>query len=174
MAVTIRPERSDDFTAIDAVVADAFDSAEHARLVRDIRSSERYSADASLVAVLAGEVVGHVMISSAELRDGVQSVDVAMLSPLAVSPAHQQQGIGDALVRAVCAVASERGEPMVLLQGNPAYYGRFGFGPSAEHGITMGLPDWAPPEAAQVLRLAAWTAQLRGHLIEPPAFADLD
>ena len=38
----------------------------------------------------------------------------------------------------------------------------------------MDLPDWAPIEAAQVLRLAAWTAQLRGHLIEPPAFADLD
>jgi putative acetyltransferase len=174
VTVTIRPEHAGDFDEIDAVVAEAFDSAAHAQLVRDIRASERYWPDAAIVALADGVVVGYVMISSAELRDAERSTDVALLSPLAVSSAHQRQGIGDALVRAVCAVTDERREPMVLLQGGPAYYGRFGFVPSADHGITMDLPDWAPIEAAQVLCLSAWNDDLRGHLIEPPAFDDLD
>jgi putative acetyltransferase len=174
VAVTIRPEHPDDFDAIEAVVADAFDSAQHAQLVRDIRSSEGYWSRAALVAIVDNAVVGHIMISRAELSDGGQSSDVAMLSPLAVSPAHRRQGLGDALVRAACSIVDEHSEPMVLLQGNPTYYGRFGFVPSAEHGITMDLPDWAPIEAAQVLRLTAWTEDFRGRLILPPAFDDLD
>jgi putative acetyltransferase len=174
MDVRIRPERPDDFQLIDKVVADAFGSAAEAKLVRDVRASELYWPELALVATLSDTVVGHVMISGAELRSVDGATTIAMLSPLAVSPAHQRQGIGDALVRAVCAVADDRGEPMVILQGSPAYYGRFGFVPSADHDIAIDLPDWAPPEAAQVLRLAAWTGRHTGQLILPPAFEDLD
>lgn len=174
MDVTIRSEQSDDFDAIDVVVAAAFGSPAEAQLVREIRASEQYRQATTLVASVGDVVVGHVMISRAELRDADGSADIAMLAPLAVSPECQRQGIGDALVRQVCAIADDLGEPMVVLQGSPAYYGRFGFVPSAEHGITMRLPDWAPPEAAQVLRLGAWTGGRRGQLIEPPAFDDLD
>lgn len=172
--VTIRPECPDDFEAIDKVVADAFRSLAEATLVRNIRAFEGYWPELALVATRGDVVVGHVMISGAELRSANGGTTIAMLSPLAVAPERQRQGIGDALVRAVCGVADDRGEPMVLLQGNPAYYGRFGFVPSTDHGITMDLPDWAPSEAAQVLRLAGWTGEHTGHLILPRAFDDLD
>jgi putative acetyltransferase len=170
----IRPERPDDFDAIDSVVADAFGSPGEAQLVRNIRASDDFWQELALVAVLGDAVVGHVMISGAELRSVRGATTIAMLSPLAVSPAHQRQGIGDALVRAVCALADDRGEPMVLLQGNPAYYTRFGFIPSILHGITMDLPDWAPAEAAQTLRLDGWTGEHTGHLVLPRAFDDID
>lgn len=172
--VTIRPERPDDFEAIDRVVADAFGSPAEAQLVRNIRSSDSFWPALALVAVVGDNVVGHVIISGTELCSASGVTTIAMLAPLAVAPEHQRQGIGDALVRAGCAIADEQGAPMVLLQGSPAYYGRFGFVPSADHGITMDLPDWAAPQAAQVLRLAAWTGEHSGHLVLPGAFDDLD
>jgi len=36
-------------------------------------------------------------------------------------------------------------------------------------GITIELPDWAPPEAAQVLRLSRYDAGVRGEVEYPPA-----
>lgn len=73
-------------------------------------------------------------------------------------------------MRAVVQAADHLGEPLILLQGDPRYYGRFGFEPSAGHGITMSLPGWAPPEAAQVLRLRADDPAICGVLEEPPGF----
>ncbi len=96
-----------------------------------------------------------------------------MLSPLAVEPTRQRQGIGGALVRAVSAIAERRCEPVIVLEGSPTYYAQFGFVPSAKLGITLPLPDWAPPEAAQVLCLSAYdrnSPRLRGVVTYPPAF----
>ena len=36
--------------------------------------------------------------------------------------------------------------------------------------ITITLPDWAPPEAAQVLRLEHYDPAIRGAVLYPPAF----
>ena len=62
------------------------------------------------------------------------------------------------------------GEPLVVLEGSPLYYGHLGFEHSVPHGIHITLPDWAPPEAAQIMRLRNYDASLRGHLVYPPAF----
>ena len=59
---------------------------------------------------------------------------------------------------------------LVVLEGNPKYYGRLGFEPSAPQGITITLPSWAPPEAAQLMRLGSYDPAIRGHVIYPPAF----
>ncbi len=178
--VEIRPERPDDHEAIDRVVTGAFRSPGEARLVRAIRASPEYLADAALVAVERGgsddgSIVGHVMISGATLRlpSGSERT-IVMLSPLAVAPDHQGRGIGAALVRASTAVADARGEPFVVLEGSPAYYSRFGFEPAAAHGIEVPLPDWAPPEAAQLLRLRNDDPTLHGTVVYPAAFATLE
>ena len=93
-----------------------------------------------------------------------------MLSPLAVAPDRQRQGVGSALVRAVTQRADERGEPLVVLEGAPAYYGRLGFEPADPLGIHITLPDWAPPEAAQVMRLRAYEPSVRaGWSTRPPS-----
>ena len=41
------------------------------------------------------------------------------------------------------------------------------------HGIHIDLPDWAPPEAAQVLWLRAHDPAVRGRVVHPPAFAEV-
>jgi putative acetyltransferase len=170
---SIRPERPEDHEAIAAVVEAAFGSPAEARLVEAIRSSPEYIADLALVAEVGGRVVGHVMVSGARLVDGDTERAIVMLSPLAVAPDLHRSGIGSALVREVTARTDARGEPFVVLEGNPAYYGRLGFEPAADHGITLPLPSWAPTEAAQVMRLSADDPTLTGHVVYPPAFDDV-
>lgn len=174
MDATIRPEQPDDAVAIRDVVATAFDSEKTGALVGAIRTSPNFVPELSLVATLDGAVVGHVMISYATIEDGGARRPIAMLSPLAVAPAFQGQGIGSALVRAVTARAEDLGEPLVILEGSPVYYGRLGFEYSVPLGIHITLPSWAPPEAAQVIRLRGYDPAIRGSVVYPPAFDDLE
>jgi putative acetyltransferase len=168
--ISIRPERPDDRAAISAVVAAAFGSPAEARLVKSIRASENFVPELSLVAEVGEEIVGHVMISYVGLDDGTHLRRVLNLSPLAVAPSFQKRGVGSALVRSVSAAADSRNEPMVVLEGSPRYYARFGFEYSVPRGIEITLPSWAPAEAAQVLRLRNYDATLKGRVVYPPAF----
>lgn len=174
---SIRPERTDDdeTTAIGDVVSAAFGSPAEAELVRRIRASGNYLPAASLVAAADEDrVIGHVMISYVGLRCPDGSLGrVASLSPLAVHPDHQRSGVGSALVHAAVAVADELGEPLVVLEGSPDYYGRLGFEYSVPLGIAIHLPDWAPAEAAQVRRLTNYDPSFTGTVEYPPAFDDV-
>lgn len=172
--MNIRPETPDDIAAISAVVEAAFETDAEARLVEAIRDSDRFAADLSLVAVEGDTVVGHVMISYADLDDDGIRHRVGILAPVAVHPEAQGRGIGRSLVRESLARAEALGEPMVVLEGSPRYYGSLGFEPSTRYGITIDLPDWAPTEAAQVYRLAGYDPAIRGRLVLPPAFETVE
>ena len=165
-----RAERPADHRLISEVVAAAFGSPAEAELVETIRESEYFLPRLSLVAESDGRIVGHVMVSHATLHGQEGERRVAMLSPLAVDPAFQRRGIGSALVREVTAQADALGEPLVVLEGSPRFYKRFGFEHSLLHGIEITLPSWAPPEAAQVLRLSSYDPSIRGRVKYPPAF----
>ena len=61
----------------------------------------------------------------------------------------------------------------MVLEGDPAYYARFGFEHAKPLGIELPLPDWAPSEAGQVALLDAYDADdpsLRGAAVYPAAF----
>ncbi len=64
------------------------------------------------------------------------------LAPLAVLPERQGQGVGRALMEE----GLRRVSAPVLVLGDPAYYGRFGFEPAAPRGITnpwrIDGPEW--------------------------------
>lgn len=172
----IRAETVQDFAAIRQVVTEAFGSAAEADLVERIRRSAQYRPALSLVAVDEEVVVGHVMIDGCVVRSAYGDRPIVMLSPLAVAPARQRRGIGTALIEAVVVAADAAGEPLVVLEGDPAYYGRRGFGFAGDHGISIDLPDWAPPTAAQVRLLSGYDPLdpgLRGRVIYPPTFDGL-
>jgi putative acetyltransferase len=172
--VIVRPERPDEVDEIHAVVAASFESDVEARLVRDIRDDACYRPSLALVAEEDDDIVGHVMVSHCELHDGDVVHRIGMLSPLAVRPDRQRDGIGSALVRQVCALADDAGDPIVILEGSPQYYPRFGFVDARTLGITIHLPDWAPPEAGQALPLVAYDSSLRGTVVYPPPFHGLE
>jgi putative acetyltransferase len=83
------------------------------------------------------------MFSYADVAEGGR---VLMLSPLGVRPDRQRQGIGSALVAEGLRRARERGEPVVIVEGDPRYYSRFGFRRASELGLHdphEGIPDGA-------------------------------
>lgn len=170
----IRPEEPGDHRAIRTVVGDAFKSDAEPRLVELIRASPEYRPELALVAEVEGSVAGHVMISDCEIVDGDVSRQACTLSPLAVAPDQQGRGVGSALVRAVVGRADDLGVPFVVLEGDPRYYSRFGFEHAVLHGITIHLPAWSPPEAAQVIRLRTYDPSVRGTIVYPPAFAEVE
>ena len=73
-------------------------------------------------------------------------------------------------MREVIRRADAEGDPLVVLEGDPRYYGRFGFEHSVPHGIHITLPSWAPPQAAQVVLLTDYDPAIRGRVVYPPAF----
>ncbi len=160
----IRPERAEDNDAIASVVEAAFGSPDEARLVESFRASAGYLPDLALVGEEAGQIVGHVMFTLAELVDGTS---ILMLSPLAVRPDRQRAGVGSALVRKGLRATAERTEPLVIVEGDPRYYSRFGFVAASELGLER--PYETIPEAAfQALRLPAYLERARGRVVYPP------
>jgi putative acetyltransferase len=137
MNTEVRAASPDDRDAILRVVEEAFaddtrDASEELDIVRNTWARRAETDRIELVAVDDGQaVVGHVLAASGEL-DGRAVVGVA---PLSVAPARQRAGVGTALMGALFDAAAGRGWPALLLLGDPAYYGRFGFVPAAHHGI---------------------------------------
>ena len=168
--VTIRTERPEDVDAISGVHLAAFPREAVDRLVALLRASPEWVPELSLVALAGGQVVGHVAVSMATLRDGDRDRPIANLSPLGVLPHARRRGIGSALVDEVVARTAQRGEPLVVVEGDPAFYGRLGFEYSVPHGIHITLPSWARPECAQVRLLRDTDPPLRGQVIYPTAF----
>jgi putative acetyltransferase len=174
MQPIVRTERPADFDGIRSVVTAAFGSDAEAALVDGIRASEHYMPELSLVAEIDSAIVGHVMISRVTLVDGETRHVAHTMAPVAVAPDHQRHGIGGAVIRKAIELADDMGLPMILVEGSPTYYGRFGFEHAVRRGIHFDLPDWAPAEAAQVLPLARFDPRLRGKVEYPPAFLLVD
>ena len=174
-ASLVRAEADGDVDIIRRVVAAAFDpDVEVAGLVDALRASSAFIPELSLVATVDGVVTGHVLLTAAELVD--ERADrhrVLVLSPLSVLPQQQRRGIGSALVMEALARADALPAEMVVLQGSPQYYPRFGFRDSRTLGVVMGLPDWAPPEAGMACPLSAYRPSTRGRLVETQPFLDL-
>jgi putative acetyltransferase len=163
--VIVRAETPDDHADIRRIIDEAFGDKDTGDIVDAIRASDRFVPDLSLVAVSEGQSLGHVISSYVDLVPG--SRRVLQVGPLAVVPSHQRQGIGTALMRETIRLADERGEPLLLIEGSPEYYGRFGFTRTDEQGIEM-PPESRAPQFFMLRRLDAYDSSLRGRAVYPP------
>lgn len=77
----------------------------------------------------AGHIVGTVRLWNVTMgEDGGEGGKAALLlGPLAVDPSVKSAGIGAALMRHAIEATRQLGHGVVLLVGDAAYYGRFGF-----------------------------------------------
>jgi putative acetyltransferase len=136
----IRLAREDDWPSILEVHRAAFGDDEVPRLAAELHErTDLYVPELSFVAEIDGGLVGHVMNTWNRIEE--TGARVLQLSPLGVLPAHQRRGHGSELVRTSLDAVRAAGEPLLLVEGDPAYYGRFGFVRADELGL---LP---PPEA---------------------------
>lgn len=123
----IRDEQPADASQVRMLLDAAFPDEPVGQLVDDLRDAGDLTI--SLVAEQEGVIVGQSAFSPVAMAPGL--VRVLQLSPLAVAEPCRRQGVGAGLVRAGIERCQSHGVSAILVLGNPAYYGRFGFDPAA-------------------------------------------
>ncbi len=168
--VIIRRMRADEFPAARRVAMAAFDGDQQIGELLDLlRRSWAWDGDVAFVAEAGDDLVGYLQYSHALLDAPEQLVPVLLLSPLGVDPHHQARGIGSRLVAQSLDALRDRPEPLVFLEGHPAFYPRFGF----ERADALGFVAPSvriPPEAFLVKRLDGYEPWMTGGLVYPDAF----
>lgn len=163
-AIQVRPTQPEDRPRILGMVWDAFategrDGHEEVEIVEAIWARGAGGENLDLVATLDDALAGHVLGSWGDLA-GHQVIGIA---PLSVSPPHQGIGVGRALMQEAIQRADSAGLPLMVLLGDPAYYGRFGFEPAGPLNIVY-RPVGPDSPYFQVRRLSAY-ASLQGEYI---------
>lgn len=142
MKFTIREEADGDFIAIGNLTIEAFSGCSlghhgEAELIEQLRICG--DPIISLVACTDERIVGHILFSPVELQMNEGSVPGMGLAPMSVVPKYQRTGIGKALVNAGLQRLADDDCPFVVVLGHPEYYGKFGFLPAVEFGISHGF-----------------------------------
>lgn len=151
--IELRDERPEDTAAILSLLAETFDGVSEARLVQTLR--EDGDLTYSLVAEAGGAILGHLALSPlASARPALA------MAPLAVMPRAQGRGIASKLIR----FAIERApEHLLVVLGEPDFYGRFGFR----------QVNWDSPFAGPLLQALGPDLPERARIAHAPAFASL-
>jgi putative acetyltransferase len=163
--VIVRPERPDDDEEIAALIDAAFGDTETSAFTAALRASDGYVPDLTFVAEDNGRIVGFTMLSYVRLEHR----RVLILTPMAVRPDRQRQGVGKTVVRAAIGAADARDEPLLLVEGVPSYYPQFGFRRATELRIERPHPR-IPDAAWMALPLSTYDPSLRGRVTYPDFF----
>ena len=161
----IRIEDTSDWSTIYAVYEAAFGQVIEADLVH------RMQDDGDLILSLlahAGRPAGHIAFSRLLLHEP-PAVKGCVLAPLAVAPEFQRQGVGSALVRHGLERLEAAGYDLVVVLGDPDYYGRFGFSP----GLARRLETPYDGPYLQALALSERGKEAHGPVSYAQAFAEL-
>ena len=125
----LRYAEKTDFDLILKVIETAFSDEENKvimNLVQELHQETTSPSIKSLVAEVDNQVIGYVSYSPIFLKSDT-NITGYILAPLAVSPEHQKQGVGSNLINAGIDMLTEDSVGVLLVYGDPAYYGRFGF-----------------------------------------------
>ena len=115
--------------AIGMLIETAFSDEENKvimNLVEELHHETTNPLIKSLVAEVDNQVIGYVSYSQIFLKS-VSSIARYILAPLAVSPEHQNQGVGSNLINFGIDMLTRDGVGVLLVYGDPAYYGSLGF-----------------------------------------------
>jgi predicted N-acetyltransferase YhbS len=132
--VTLREAKFADIAAREILLDQAYGASRFAKASERLREGRVPADGLSLVAVDRGRIVGTVRLWHVTAGPGRAAL---LLGPLAVDPAHRNRGIGTALMRRAIARARLAGHRAILLVGDAAYYGRFGFTAAATSELSM-------------------------------------
>lgn len=150
---------------LERLYPDAFPDEELLPLVRDLLQDT--PGILSLVAVAGQRVIGHVIFTPCGVTGS--GTPAALLGPLAVATNWQRCGVGSALVKAGLDRLRPSASTVVLVLGDPAYYGRFGFKADRSVEPPFPLPDeWL--SAWQSVSIASTETLPTGKLRVPPAW----
>ncbi|MDB2390200.1 N-acetyltransferase [Alphaproteobacteria bacterium] len=127
--MNIRLALETDLNTIQTVVETAFSDEENkviSNFVSDLAKETTNPSIKSLIAEIDNQVIGYVSYSPIFFKSDTATSGY-ILAPLAVSPKHQKQGIGSNLIKFGIEMLTNDGVGILLVYGDPDYYGRFGF-----------------------------------------------
>ncbi len=140
--IVIRSETKEDIAAITEVTIAAFRTLEissHTEqfIIEALRAGKALSV--SLVAEMAGRVIGHIAFSPVAISNGAR--DWYGLGPVSVLPEYQRRGIGRALIREGLTRLMGMHARGCCLVGHPEYYKKLGF-----DNVPQLILEGVPPE----------------------------
>lgn len=165
----IRQQLPGDDPDVNKVNALAFEREAEAQLVEALRADPDSIPELSLVAVLDGEIVGHILFSPIRIETAEGSIPAISLAPMAVLPEYQNQGIGSALVRWGLETCRNLEHRIVIVLGHPDFYPRFGFSAALAKALECPYGDVAEAWMAIELEQGALSG-VSGVVRYPPAF----
>lgn len=142
--MNIRTETTADHNSIETLTYHAFENHPHhapgAKPTEHLIINKLRDAGALTLSLVAEDetgIIGHIAFSPVTI--GGAASKWYGLGPVSVSPERQGEGIGGQLIKTGMAKIKAQGAEGVVLLGEPAYYGRFGF--KADTNLTLaGVP----------------------------------
>ena len=125
----IRFAQATDLNSIQKVIETAFSDQENTvimNLAAELSSENTRPPIQSLVAEVDNQVAGYVSCSPIFLSSHA-GICGYILAPLAILPNHRKQGIGSNLIKSGIELLAKQSVDVLLVYGDPDYYGRFGF-----------------------------------------------
>ncbi|MFV0279328.1 MAG: GNAT family N-acetyltransferase [Rhodoblastus sp.] len=148
LVFTFSPQIDADLPAIERLTEHAFGPGRFAKTAYRLREGLPGAPALSFVARVGTILVGANRMTAIRIGDK----PALLLGPLVVEPAFRQHGLGERLVNKSLAAARAAGHDLVILVGDPAYYGRMGFSRVPNGRIKM--PGPVDPERLQYCELA--------------------
>ncbi|MEM9633824.1 MAG: N-acetyltransferase [Pseudomonadota bacterium] len=164
---TLRACFNSDLPALEPLYRAAFPDEDLMPLLRDLSACKE--SIYSQIAIINGDIAGHVVFTMCNVD--TNSSPVALLGPLCVLPERQKRGVGSSLVRSGIEHCREQSIALVLVLGDPTYYGRFGFRSETGVSAPFSLPEeWK--DAWQSVKLNDHSTRPRGKLVVPVPWRD--
>ncbi len=131
--MSIRIENKNDFDTIESMIKKSFINAvytddDEQNVPRDIRGTDAYIKELSLIYEEDGKIVGYIMFSKTYiLTYEDKKIETILAEPLAVDIDYQSNGIGSKLINSGLSIAKKMGYKSCFLIGDINYYKRFNF-----------------------------------------------
>lgn len=136
LAVSFSPQTDADLPAIERLTEHAFGPGRFAKTAYRLREGLPADNSLSFVARVGTILVGANRMTPIRIGDA----PALLLGPLVVEPAFRQHGVGEKLVNQSLEAARAAGHGLVILVGDPGYYGRMGFRRAPDGQMTMPGP----------------------------------
>ena len=135
--ISIRKERPPDVAAREGLLDEAFGRLRWRKSSQHLRDGQLPANDLAFVATEGRRVIGTARLWNIVCGTGQRAL---LLGPVAIARDCRNRGVGTALVRYALAAARRHGHRAIVLVGDAAYYGRFGFSTGKAAALRMPGP----------------------------------
>jgi len=172
MDIKIRSEMKDDYNIITQINDLAFGGKDESQLIINLRKTNDFIPDLSLVAVVNDRILGHILFYPITIESINNTFPTISLAPMSVHPDYQRKGIGNKLVNDGLQKCKDMHFDSVIVLGHPNYYPKFGFIPASQWNLYSDFE--APDEAFMVLELKVKSlAGKSGKVVYPKEYLEV-